>query len=245
MTDSGKRLDLPISPVRRSTNTAPAASAKTSLISASSRPRRDRADDVRSRAGTHRRHLDKLESIPGRAGLRSRSDARNVGLQNRHSDVAPADKTLYALRDVTGTVESIPLITASILSKKLAEGISGLVMDVKCGRGAFMKTRDDAKSLADSLVRVGRANGLTTTALITAMDAPLGRYVGNSLEVIESIETLKGNGPTDLTDLSGARHVREKRPTRNDAEATARFRASRGRVGSVTQVHRRTGRPPK
>ncbi len=130
------------------------------------------------------------------------------------ADVAPADKTLYALRDVTGTVESIPLITASILSKKLAEGISGLVMDVKCGHGAFMKTRDDARRLADSLVRVGTANGLKTTAIITAMDAPLGRYVGNSLEVIESIETLKGNGPRDLTDLSvllAARMVKARR----------------------------------
>ena len=117
-------------------------------------------------------------------------------------DIAPADKKLYAMRDVTATVESIPLITASILSKKLAEGISGLVMDVKCGRGVFMKTREDAKALAESLVRVGSANGLKVSAMMTAMDAPLGRAVGNSLEVIESIETLKGNGPPDLTDLS-------------------------------------------
>jgi pyrimidine-nucleoside phosphorylase len=152
--------------------------------------------------------LDKLESIPGfRVGLREadfRAALREVGLGmiGQTADIAPADKALYALRDVTGTVESIPLITASILSKKLAEGISGLVMDVKCGRGAFMKTRADAKALAESLVRVGTANGLRVRALITAMDAPLGRYVGSALEVLESIETLKGNGPPDLTELS-------------------------------------------
>src|SRR5438105_2252866 len=152
--------------------------------------------------------LDKLESIPGfRVNLTEaefRAALRKVGLGmiGQTTDIAPADKKLYALRDVTATVESIPLITASILSKKLAEGISGLVMDVKCGRGAFMKTRADAKALAESLVRVGTANGLPTEALITAMDTPLGRYVGNSLEVIESVETLKGNGPPDLTDLS-------------------------------------------
>jgi pyrimidine-nucleoside phosphorylase len=152
--------------------------------------------------------LDKLEAIPGfRVNLTEnefRDALRNIGLGmiGQTNDVAPADKTLYALRDVTGTVESIPLITASILSKKLSEGISGLVMDVKAGHGAFMKTRADAKKLAESLVRVGTANGLRMSAVLTAMDAPLGRYVGNALEVVESIETLKGNGPPDLTDLS-------------------------------------------
>jgi pyrimidine-nucleoside phosphorylase len=152
--------------------------------------------------------LDKLEAIPGfRVGLSEyefRSALRNVGLGmiGQTAEVAPADKTLYALRDVTSTVESIPLITASILSKKLSEGISGLVMDVKTGHGAFMKTREQSRALAESLVRVGTANGLKVSAMITAMDAPLGRYVGNSLEVIESIETLKGNGPPDLTELS-------------------------------------------
>jgi pyrimidine-nucleoside phosphorylase len=152
--------------------------------------------------------LDKLESIPGfnvnltEPQVRAALAKVGLGMMGQTAAVAPADRTLYALRDVTATVESIPLITASILSKKLSEGIGGLVMDVKTGRGAFMKTRARARALAESLVAVGTANGLRTTALITAMDAPLGRYVGHSLEVIESIETLKGDGPTDLTELS-------------------------------------------
>ncbi len=161
--------------------------------------------------------LDKLEAIPGfnvhLSEAEFRAALRDVGLGmiGQTADIAPADKTLYALRDVTATVESIPLITASILSKKLSEGISGLVMDVKCGRGAFMKTPDRARALAQSIVKVGTANGLNVSAFITAMDAPLGRFVGNALEVVESIETLKGNGPKDLTELSvklAARMVR-------------------------------------
>jgi pyrimidine-nucleoside phosphorylase len=151
--------------------------------------------------------LDKLEAIPGfrtdlsEAELRAALKSVGCGMIGQSADVAPADKTLYALRDVTGTVESIPLITASILSKKIAEGISALVMDVKCGRGAFMKSRPEAKALAESIQRVGTANGLTVRTLITDMDTPLGRNVGHSLEVIEAVETLKGNGPEDLTEL--------------------------------------------
>jgi pyrimidine-nucleoside phosphorylase len=179
--------------------------------------------------------LDKLESIPGfrvglsEAELREALRAVGFGMIGQTRDVAPADKTLYALRDVTATVESIPLITASILSKKLAEGISGLVMDVKCGRGAFMKTREDARSLARSLVDVGTANGLNVSAFITAMDAPLGRAVGNALEVIEAIETLKGNGPRDLTDLSvllAARMVKLAGLSTDDAGALRKVQSA-------------------
>ncbi len=191
--------------------------------------------------------LDKLEAIPGfRVGLSEeefRSALRNVGLGmiGQTSDVAPADRTLYSLRDVTGTVESIPLITASILSKKLAEGITGLVMDVKCGHGAFMKSQADAKALAESLVRVGTANGLQMKAMLTSMDAPLGRYVGNSLEVIESIETLKGNGPPDLTELSlllAARMVELAGLAADDAEAMRKVRRALG-SGAGLEVFRK------
>jgi pyrimidine-nucleoside phosphorylase len=152
--------------------------------------------------------LDKLESIPGfRTGLsldELRAAVSSIGcaLIGQTSEIAPADRKLYALRDVTSTVESIPLICASIMSKKIAEGIGGLVLDVKTGAGAFMKSLDDSRRLARSLVAIGVASSVRTEALITRMDAPLGRAVGNANEVIESIETLKGKGPADLEDLS-------------------------------------------
>jgi pyrimidine-nucleoside phosphorylase len=152
--------------------------------------------------------LDKLEAIPGFRVRLSEDEARAVlrktrcVLMGQTDDIAPADRKLYALRDVTGTVESIPLICASILSKKIAEGIGALVLDVKVGRGAFMKTRADARTLARWLVDIAGRNGVRTEALLTAMDAPLGRAVGNANEVIEAIETLKGRGPTDLELLS-------------------------------------------
>ena len=152
--------------------------------------------------------LDKLEAIPGfKTGLsleELKTAVSKIGcaLIGQTSEIAPADRRLYALRDVTGTVESIPLICASIMSKKIAEGIGGLVLDVKTGAGAFMKTPEKSRELAESLVAIGRAAGVRTEALITAMEAPLGREVGNANEVIESIETLKGSGPEDLERLS-------------------------------------------
>jgi pyrimidine-nucleoside phosphorylase/thymidine phosphorylase len=152
--------------------------------------------------------LDKLESIPGFSVdldlAAYRRIARECGLvlAGQTAEIAPADRVLYALRDATATVESIPLITASILSKKLAEGIDALVLDVKTGDGAFMARREDARALAESMTTIGRRLGKTVRALITRMDAPLGRTVGNAVEVAESVACLTGGGPADLVELS-------------------------------------------
>jgi|SRR5579864_162633 len=152
--------------------------------------------------------LDKLESIPGfRADLdldRYKAVLNECGLVliGQTAEIAPADKTLYALRDATATVESIPLIAASIMSKKLAEGIDGLVLDVKTGNGAFMERLDDSRKLAQTMCAIGRGLNKRVVALITRMDQPLGQAVGNAVEVAESIACLRGEGPADLVGLS-------------------------------------------
>ena len=152
--------------------------------------------------------LDKLESIPGwRARLTNEefvAQLNDVGavVCAAGDGLAPADRKLYALRDVTGTVEAIPLIASSIMSKKIAEGSSALVLDVKVGSGAFMKTADDARELARTMVELGRAHGVRTVALLTDMSTPLGRTAGNAIEVTESLEVLAGGGPADVVELT-------------------------------------------
>ncbi|MEU4321905.1 thymidine phosphorylase [Nocardia fluminea] len=154
--------------------------------------------------------LDKLESIRGWQAdvpvprMREILTDPAVGavICAAGADLAPADKRLYALRDVTGTVESIPLIASSIMSKKIAEGTAALVLDVKVGSGAFLKTLDGARELATAMVELGRDAGVKTVALLTAMDTPLGRTAGNALEVAESVEVLAGGGPVDVVELT-------------------------------------------
>src|SRR5258707_5065007 len=151
--------------------------------------------------------IDKLEAV---AGFRSSLDRaefleillkHHLVLAGQSSDLAPADGKMYALRDVTGTVESIPLIAASIMSKKLAIGASHLLLDVKFGSGAFMKNLEDARLLARTMVDIGRLSGLHTVAAITSMEQPLGRAIGNALEMVEAIAILRGEGPGDVSDL--------------------------------------------
>jgi pyrimidine-nucleoside phosphorylase len=151
--------------------------------------------------------LDKLESVPGLTIDISSEDfykqVNEIGLAiiGQTANITPADKLLYSLRDVTGTIESIPLIASSIMSKKLASGANNIVLDVKVGSGAFMKDIDTATLLAEAMVEIGNLANRKTVATLTDMNEPLGNAVGNSLEIIEAIETLKGNGPKDFTDL--------------------------------------------
>lgn len=154
--------------------------------------------------------LDKLESIPG-FNVNLSAEAwkdmvlkEHVGLIGQTGNICPADKKIYSLRDVTATVRSIPLISASIMSKKIAEGINGLVLDVKTGNGAFMQTVEDSRALANSLVSIGKGYGIKTTALITDMNQPLGSAIGNWFEMEESVRGLQGEGPADLMGVTYA-----------------------------------------
>lgn len=150
--------------------------------------------------------IDKMESIPGLKTELSEEDFRNqvnnigVAVIGQSSNIAPADKKIYALRDVTATVDSIPLIASSIMSKKLASGADAILLDVKVGSGAFMKSLDEAYTLAQTMVDIGRENKRIVKAVITDMDRPLGHAIGNALEIAEVIQTLRGHGPRDLTD---------------------------------------------
>lgn len=184
--------------------------------------------------------LDKLESIPGFTAEISKDQVRQqlseIGAAIfAAGELAPADRKIYALRDVTGTVESLPLIASSVMSKKLAEGADSLVLDVKVGRGAFLKTEDESRELAATMVELGLAQGVPTRAILTDMNVPLGRTVGNALEVAESLEVLAGGGPEDVVqltvrlaaemlDLAGI-DDRDPAETLRDGSAMDRFRA--------------------
>ncbi|WP_084356380.1 thymidine phosphorylase [Mycolicibacterium wolinskyi] len=184
--------------------------------------------------------LDKLESIPGFSAElskdRIRQQLRDVGAAIfAAGELAPADRKIYALRDITSTVDSLPLIASSIMSKKLAEGARALVLDVKVGRGAFLKTEPESRELARTMVELGNANGVPTRALLTDMNRPLGRAVGNAVEVAESLEVLSGGGPddvvaltlalaTEMVDAAGIDGV-DPADTLRDGSAMDRFRA--------------------
>ena len=193
--------------------------------------------------------LDKLESIPGFRTALTPAETLDVlktagcVICAAGSGLAPADRRLYALRDVTGTVESIPLIASSIMSKKIAEGTAALVLDVKVGTGAFMKSRDQARELAQTMVALGEEHQVKTTALLTTMDTPLGRAVGNAVEVTESISALKGDGPPDLMEVTLALAAQMLNLAGLDADPAAAIADGRALAAYRAMVRAQGGDP--
>jgi thymidine phosphorylase len=193
--------------------------------------------------------LDKLESIPGWRATLSNADIirvlADVGcvICAAGAGLAPADRRLYALRDVTGTVESIPLIASSIMSKKIAEGTGSLVLDVKVGTGAFMPDLASARTLAETMVELGNAHGVRTSALLTRMDTPLGRAIGNAVEVSESVATLRGEGPADLVEVTLALAAEMLALTGIDADPAAALADGRALERYRTMIAAQGGDP--
>jgi thymidine phosphorylase len=193
--------------------------------------------------------LDKLEAIPGFRTELTPAQALDVlntagcVICAAGSGLAPADRRLYALRDVTGTVESIPLIASSIMSKKIAEGTAALVLDVKVGTGAFMKSRDQARVLAQTMVALGEEHGVRTRALLTTMDTPLGRAVGNAVEVAESVMALRGEGPPDLMEVTLALAAQMLNLAGLDADPAAAIADGRALAAYRAMVRAQGGDP--